>query len=582
MRKKNGFTLVELLAVIVVLALIMIIVIPNVLNAVNSAKKESFFLYAQSLQSKAIAKYTQDLDLNRENTECAVYDISKDLNIGNTGKYKGWVKVSRVATSSGKLVAAAKVEHSDLSYVYYCVAKSGETCNPNESYPVEEGSTSVTVSKTVSEGYKMCYKYSYGEESASGQKLMKTSEVKCVEGKNSGTNDTFDYQVNITLKDDNYKVENVLFNKDMPMETFYGEMQKGANLEISGPTCDGTAGGTYGTTSAVTTREGVSSTTSRGTTIQDTTTTTTKEGYVESTTTTTSRNTLVQDTTTTTTRQTYIMPTTTIAADNTSLLLNTLNVSGYDIGFNPLTFSYTLTVSNTVGNLNVTATSSDPNTNVTINGSDGLGVGSNIIRINLSNSNISGEANYYIEVRRLDAAGNTVMVTRKGDAPIYNREEGLPDPTLEESDATLRSLQVSGYMLGYESGKTDYELDINETDSLAISYQTTSSKARAYMEGNESLKDGSKISIYVTSENGYYKKVYTITVHIKKKTTLMSTFLKFLIAGLGVILVALLVIINSNKRTSRRVKNKNDIIDINKTESKENTETNTTDNSQFQ
>ena len=79
MRKKNGFTLIELLAVIVVLALIMIIVIPNVLNAVNSAKKESFFLYAQSLQSKAIAKYTQDLDLNRENTECAVYDISKDF-----------------------------------------------------------------------------------------------------------------------------------------------------------------------------------------------------------------------------------------------------------------------------------------------------------------------------------------------------------------------------------------------------------------------------------------------------------------------------------------------------------------------
>ena len=579
MRKKNGFTLIELLAVIVVLALIMIIVIPNVLNAVNSAKKESFFLYAQSLQSKAIAKYTQDLDLNRENTECAVYDISKDLNIGNTGKYKGWVKVSRVAANSGKLVAATKVEHNNLSYVYYCVAKSGETCNPSESYPVEEGSTSVTISKTVSKGYKMCYKYSYGEENSSGQKVMKTSEVKCVEGKNSGTNDTFDYQVNITLKDDNYKVENVLFNKDMPMETFYGEMKKGANLEINGPTCDGTAGGTYGTTSAVTTKEGVSSTTSRGTTIQDTTTTTTKDGYVESTTTTTSKNTVVQESTTTTTRQTYIMPTTTIAAENTSLLLNTLNVSGYDIGFNPLTFSYTLTVSNTVSNLSVTASSSDPNTNVTINGSDGLGVGSNIIRINLANENVNGESNYYIEVRRLDAAGNTVMVTRKGDAPIYNREEGLPDPTLEESDATLKSLQVSGYMLGYESGKTDYELTINEADSLAVSYQTTSSKARAYMEGNDGLKDGSKISIYVTSENGYYKKVYTITVHIKKKQTIMSTFLKFLIAGLGIILLALIVIINSNKRVSRRIRNKNDIIDVDKNESKDIVDSNKADNS---
>ena len=65
MKKKDGFTLVELLAVIVVLALIMFIVLPNVLNSISSARKESFYLYAQNLQGKATAKYTQDLDLNK-------------------------------------------------------------------------------------------------------------------------------------------------------------------------------------------------------------------------------------------------------------------------------------------------------------------------------------------------------------------------------------------------------------------------------------------------------------------------------------------------------------------------------------
>ena len=77
----------------------------------------------------------------------------------------------------------------------------------------------------------------------------------------------------------------------------------------------------------------------------------------------------------------------------------------------------------------------------------------------------------------------------------------------------------------------------------------------------EMIQDGDKIGIYVTSENGYYKKVYTITIHFKKEVSIMSNFLKFLIAGLGVLLVSLLVIISANKRAKRRVKNKDNIVD---------------------
>jgi len=40
--KINGFTLVELLAVIVILAIIMIIAIPSVLNVTEQAKQKSF------------------------------------------------------------------------------------------------------------------------------------------------------------------------------------------------------------------------------------------------------------------------------------------------------------------------------------------------------------------------------------------------------------------------------------------------------------------------------------------------------------------------------------------------------------
>lgn len=555
MKKKDGFTLVELLAVIVVLALIMVIVLPNVLNSISSARKESFYLYAQNLQGKATAKYTQDLDLNKENTDCAVYDISKDLNIGNTGKYEGWVKVNRVAVSSGNLVATAKISNAKLSDVYYCVTSSG-SCTPNETYSFDEGKTEVNISKTIGENDKLCYNYKY----ADANNVLRTSDTVCVNGRDSGTNDTYKYDVYITLKDDNYKVENVLFNKDMPMDKFYDEMVSKGDLSINGPTCDGTAGSIKGTTTTKTTH--VTTTTDAGVSTSKVSTTTTKDAYTTNvTTTTTEIKTIEADKTTTTTRQTYVIPSTTVAPEKTYLLLNSLSVAGYNINFSPLTFSYDLTVANQVTSISVSATSSDPSTNVTVIGSDGLTVGSNIVRINLSNPNTNDEANYYIQVRRMDEAGKIVEVTRTNDAPIYNREEGLPDPTLPSSDATLQSLNVSGYMLDFDKNKYDYELTIIDTDKLPITYQTSSSKARSYIEGNETLKDGDKIGIYVTSENGYYKKVYTITVHFKKEVSIMSNFLKFLIAGLGVLLVSLLVIISANKRAKRRVKNKDNIVD---------------------
>ena len=42
MKNKNGFTLVELLAVIAILAILVIIALPNVIKMFNNAKKSSF------------------------------------------------------------------------------------------------------------------------------------------------------------------------------------------------------------------------------------------------------------------------------------------------------------------------------------------------------------------------------------------------------------------------------------------------------------------------------------------------------------------------------------------------------------
>ena len=49
MKKKKGFTLVELLAVIAILAILVIIALPNVIKMYNNAKRSSFLTEAKEV-----------------------------------------------------------------------------------------------------------------------------------------------------------------------------------------------------------------------------------------------------------------------------------------------------------------------------------------------------------------------------------------------------------------------------------------------------------------------------------------------------------------------------------------------------
>ena len=171
-RKSKGFTLVELLAVIVILAIILIIAIPAVMSATQSAKKESFFLYAQILQSKALVQYTQDLEHNKEKTDCAIYDIDKDLGLSDTGKYEGWVKVSRKSVSTGnkkqvilRLPSSGEAQHT-FEYVKYCIG-GGSQCTPSDTYAFSpaafEKEKSVTIVQALTQNQVLCAKYEYEE-----------------------------------------------------------------------------------------------------------------------------------------------------------------------------------------------------------------------------------------------------------------------------------------------------------------------------------------------------------------------------------------------------------------------------------
>ena len=97
---KKGFTLVELLAVIIILALLMVVVATTALPAMGKARENSLRVYAQRLQDKAKERYMADIK-----TGTWIYPVT-DLT-GETQQYKGYVVVN--SDTTGNIVATVYV-----------------------------------------------------------------------------------------------------------------------------------------------------------------------------------------------------------------------------------------------------------------------------------------------------------------------------------------------------------------------------------------------------------------------------------------------------------------------------------------
>ncbi len=661
MRKKNGFTLVELLAVIVVLALIMVIAIPSVMDAMTKAKKESFYLFTQSLNSKATNKYIQQSDIDPEISSCAVYDISKDLDISNTGDYEGWVKVERIPVNSGKNSVSIDVNSStELQGVNYCVIK-GSKCIPNTSFMIEEGSTKTTVTKKLKEGQVLCVNYQYPVGN-----VLNTSDTVC-KTYNDGTAhiDTYDYKVEVTLTDKAYVVQDYLLlgENEIKKSDFYKVLDNNKSTpplgdtanptKIASPRCSTEEAVTYkGITNKQTTI--VSTTTTQkktcdinttvsskyyikfntygGTKIDPVDTCTTcestellptpqREGYTfggwfydsaftkpvdgvyvksittskkydsggcligykdvnlyakwnsNETTTTTKGVEIVDPNSTTTKGSTEVTkstttersssvvttePTTNMDKTDYSLLLKNITISGYDIGFDSLVYSYSLNVPNSQTNLSVSYEAMQPeNVSVTVIGNENLNVGVNHVNVLVFNQYTGKRLMYKIYVKRF-AAEEPFEPNATVPIPEQDPESGLPDPTLEESNAQLSSLIVSGYILKFDPKVYEYNLEIAGEDKLDVSYKTASSKAIVVVTGNDNIKDGSVIEVYVQSQNGYYNKTYKINIKQNVPESNSTKILRMVVIGLGIALVILLIITAINKKNKTKTIKKND------------------------
>ena len=119
-KKKNAFTLIELLAIIVILAIIAVITAPIILNIIENSRKgasiDSAYGYKDSVQqyylSKSVGDTTSEV-LAKEVTK-TVSELEEDgLTVNGQKPSDGWVKINK-----GQVLA-------------YSLKKEWRTCNIN-------------------------------------------------------------------------------------------------------------------------------------------------------------------------------------------------------------------------------------------------------------------------------------------------------------------------------------------------------------------------------------------------------------------------------------------------------------------
>ena len=110
MENRNGFTLVELLAVIAILAILVIIALPNVINMYNKAQKEIFLTEAKKVYSESEKKYLSNAISGNKTNVINSKDNSK---LDMTGKKLQYCvilnnsgKVTDMKVSNGKWIAS--------------------------------------------------------------------------------------------------------------------------------------------------------------------------------------------------------------------------------------------------------------------------------------------------------------------------------------------------------------------------------------------------------------------------------------------------------------------------------------------
>ena len=140
---KKGFTLVELLAVIVILGLISVIVVPKVVNTLNNSEEKTDLASAKGLLKAAQYKY-QDNELKGIQENITInYETGQNIDkLEYSGEKPESGKIQ--VTSEGRISMAVKIKDKCYTKAFgseeiKVQEYNSETCNTPESLEMIHG-----------------------------------------------------------------------------------------------------------------------------------------------------------------------------------------------------------------------------------------------------------------------------------------------------------------------------------------------------------------------------------------------------------------------------------------------------------
>lgn len=150
LKKKNGFTLIELIAVVVIMAIIALIATPNIVSMIDTGKREDYLADANEFISKATYMYKQEKYKNDttifKNGDISLSDIENvnDLNDPYGGTYQSSSFVRFRETSSGGIIVRT-------AYIYLYSCDDDNNCHRigTSSSPVSEDDLTIDSVKEV-------------------------------------------------------------------------------------------------------------------------------------------------------------------------------------------------------------------------------------------------------------------------------------------------------------------------------------------------------------------------------------------------------------------------------------------------
>lgn len=231
-----------------------------------------------------------------------------------------------------------------------------------------------------------------------------------------------------------------------------------------------------------------------------------------------------ENTTTTTTTTTKV--TTTTAKTDIKLYLKELNIEGQTIDFSKFKTNYEIKVLYDVESIKINAEAASDGINTEYQKEVNLEVGENEIPITLSDGTNSSV--YTLKVIRL----------KEG--------EEIKDAS---NDATLKSLVLTGYDIGFNSTVTSYELTVKyNVSNIEVKATPSDENAKFVITGNSDIVNGSVIKVDVQAEDGTLMS-YKINI---AKQNFFQTYKTYFLIGAGVVLLILLILVIIDRKKKEK------------------------------